>query len=39
LEPRLLLSADLNVLDDGGLNDYFDHVQISTPTFSRRPSR
>jgi hypothetical protein len=28
LEPRLLLSADLNVLDDGGLNDYFDHVQI-----------
>ena len=27
LEPRLLLSADLGVLDDGGLNDYFDEVQ------------
>lgn len=27
LEPRLLLSADLAVLDDGGLNQYFDKVQ------------
>ena len=27
LEPRLLLAADLGVLDDGGLNDYFDEVQ------------
>ncbi len=27
LEPRLLLSADLAVLDDGGLNDYFDKIQ------------
>ncbi len=27
LEPRLLLAADLAVLDDGGLNEYFDEVQ------------
>lgn len=27
LEPRLLLSADLGVLNNGGLNDYFDEVQ------------
>jgi hypothetical protein len=27
LEPRLLLSADLGILDNGGLNDYFDEVQ------------
>ncbi|MCB1800733.1 MAG: LEPR-XLL domain-containing protein, partial [Gammaproteobacteria bacterium] len=27
LEPRLLLAADLAVVDDGGLNQYFDKVQ------------
>ncbi|MFT6949611.1 MAG: 6-phosphogluconolactonase (cycloisomerase 2 family) [Paraglaciecola sp.] len=27
LEPRLLLSADLGVLNNGGLDDYFDEVQ------------
>ena len=27
LEPRFLLSADLSILDNGGLNDYFDDVQ------------
>lgn len=27
LEPRLLLSAELGILNNGGLNDYFDEVQ------------